>query len=99
MFECLRQGINADPGPPRGFIAVTVQITVVQPADRDCVFVAGLAVERTRLSKANVVRFGGRAAADDAGLRDDEFAVLLVARLAPNGAKTNHQRPASSTFE
>ena len=52
---------------------------MMKAADRDRVLVADLAIERTRLSKANVVRFGGRAAADGARLRGDEFAVLLVA--------------------
>ena len=53
---------------------------MMDAADWDGVFVADLAAERARLGKANVVRFGGRAAADDAGLRGDEFAVLLVAQ-------------------
>ena len=53
---------------------------MMEAADWDRVFVADLAAERAGLSKANVVRFGGRAAADDAGLRRDEFAVLLVAQ-------------------
>ena len=56
-----------------------MQLAVMEPADWDRVLVADFAVERARLSKANVVRFGGRAAADDAGLLGDEFAVLLVA--------------------
>jgi hypothetical protein len=55
-----------------------VQLAMMEAADWDRVLVADLAVERTRLSKANVVRFGGGSAADDAGLRGDEFAVLLV---------------------
>src|ERR1700722_9708227 len=53
---------------------------MVEAADWDRVLVADLAVERARLSNANVVRFGGSAAADDAGSRRDEFAVLLVAQ-------------------
>ena len=44
---------------------------MMDPADWDRIFVADLAVERTRLRKANVVRFGGRAAAGDAGLCGD----------------------------
>jgi hypothetical protein len=51
---------------------------MMDTADGDRVFVADLAVERARLSKANVVRFGGRATTDDAWLRGDESAVLLV---------------------
>jgi len=34
--------------------------------------------ERPRLGETNVMRFARRSAADDAGLRTDEFAVLLV---------------------
>jgi hypothetical protein len=49
-------------------------------ADWDCVFVADLAVKRARLSKADVVRFGGRATADDARLARHELTVLLVAQ-------------------
>ena len=52
----------------------------MDPADGDCIFVADLAAERARLGKANVMRFGGRTAANDAGLRGDELAVLLVAQ-------------------
>jgi hypothetical protein len=51
---------------------------MMDAADWDSVLVTDLAVERARLSKADVVRFGRRAAADDARLRGDEFAVLLV---------------------
>src|ERR1700677_3413037 len=57
-----------------------MEVAMMDPADRDRVFVADLAVKRARLRKANVMRLGGRAAADDAGLRGDEFAVLLVAQ-------------------
>jgi hypothetical protein len=51
------------------------------------VFVADLAAERTWLNKANVMRFGGRAAANNAGLRSDEFAVLFVTQT--NGFRCN----------
>ena len=46
-----------------------------------------LAAERARLREANVMRFGRRAAAHDAWLRGDEFAVLLVAQT--NGLRRN----------
>ena len=64
---------------------------MMEPADRDGVFVADLAAERVRLSKANVMGFGGRAAADDARLRGDELAVLLVAQT--NGLSDNATPP------
>jgi hypothetical protein len=51
-----------------------VQIAVVQPADRDRVFVADLTAERAGLGETNVVGFGRRAATNDAWLRGDELA-------------------------
>jgi hypothetical protein len=51
---------------------------MMDAADWHRVLVADLAVERTRLSKANVVRFSGRATADDTRLRGDEFAVFPI---------------------
>jgi hypothetical protein len=50
-------------------------VLVVDPTDWD----ADLAAEGARLREANVMRFGRRAAAYDAGLLGDEFAVLFVA--------------------
>lgn len=55
-----------------------MQLAMMGAADRDHVLIADLATERAWLSKTNVVPFGRRAAADDAGLRGDESAVLLV---------------------
>ena len=40
--SAIGRGSMLDPGPPRGFIAISVQIAMMQPADRDCVFVADL---------------------------------------------------------
>ena len=47
-------------------------------ADRDRVFVADLAAYRSGSGEADMMRLGGRATADDAGLRGDTSAVLLV---------------------
>ena len=63
----------------------------MDPADRDRVFVADLAAERAGLGEANVMRFGWRAAADDAGLCGDELAVLLVAQA--DGLRRNATAP------
>ena len=52
----------------------------MQPANRDRVFVADFAAKRARLGKANMMRLGRRAAADDARLGGDELAVLLIAQ-------------------
>jgi hypothetical protein len=57
-----------------------VQIAVKEPADRDRIFIADLSAESARLREANVMRFGGLPAADDAGLRGDELAVFLLAQ-------------------
>jgi hypothetical protein len=83
-----RQGIDADPGPPRGFIAVTVQTSVVQPADRDCVFIAHLSAESMGL--------GRRAAAHDAWLSPDELTVLPVAQA--NGGSSRSDAGAATHF-
>jgi hypothetical protein len=56
-----------------------MQLAMMDAADRDCVLVADLAAMRAWSRKANVVCFGGRAAADNARSSScDEFAVLLV---------------------
>jgi hypothetical protein len=56
-----RQGIDTDRRPPGGLIAVAMEFAVMKPTDRDRELVADF-FERSRLSKANVVRFGGRPA-------------------------------------
>ena len=70
---------------------------MMEPADGDRVFVADLAAERAGLGEANVMRFGWRPAADDAGLRGDELAVLLVAQA--NGLRRNATAPDARRFE
>jgi hypothetical protein len=57
---------------------ISMQLAMMDEADRDCVLVADLAAKRAWLRKANVVCFGGHAAADNARSSSDEFAVLLV---------------------
>ena len=69
---------------------------MMKPADWDCVFVAHLSAERAGLSKANVMRFGRRAAANNAGLRGDELAVLLIAQA--NGFRCNATAPGASVI-
>ncbi len=74
---------------------------MMEPAERDREFVADLAVQRARLREAKVMCFGGRAAADDAGLHGDEFAVLLVAQtngLGCDAAAANNGRCRSGRF-
>jgi hypothetical protein len=57
---------------------ISMQLAMMDAADRDCVLVADLAAIRAWSRKANVVCLGGRAAADNARSSSDEFAVLLV---------------------
>ena len=52
----------------------------MEAADGDGVFIADLAAESARLGEANVMRLARRAATDDAWLRGDVLAVLLVAQ-------------------
>jgi hypothetical protein len=51
---------------------------MVQPADRDRIFVADLAAKSTGLSKANVMGLGRRATAHDTRLGRHELTVRLV---------------------
>ena len=69
---------------------------MVQPADRDCVFIADLSAESTGLSKPNVMGLGRRAAAHDAWLSPDELTVLLVAQA--NGFRRNATAPGASVI-
>ncbi len=57
---------------------ISMQLAMMDAADRDCVLVADLAAMRAWSRKANVVCFGGRATADNARSSSDEFAMLLV---------------------
>ena len=64
---------------------------MVQPADRDCVFIAHLSAESAGLSKPNVMGLGWRAAAYNARLGRDEPTVLLIAQA--NGFRRNATAP------
>ena len=69
---------------------------MMESADRHRVLVADLAVERARLREANVMCFGGCAAAYHAGLRGDELTVLLIAQT--NGLRGNPTAPDGCRF-
>ncbi len=64
-----------------------MQFPVMEPADWDRILVADLATKGARLREANVMRFGGGTAANDAGLEGDKLAVLLIAQA--NGFRRN----------
>ena len=53
---------------------------MVEAANWYGVFIADFASERPRLGKTKMMRFGGGAAAYDAGLPRDKFAVFLIAQ-------------------
>ena len=53
---------------------------MMEAANRDRELVADLSAQRAGLGKAQMMRFGGRAATDDARVFGDKFAVLLVAQ-------------------
>ena len=78
-----RQRVDLDPLPPCSFVTRPVQFAVVDPAKRDGELVANFAAERPRLGKTQMVGIGRRPAADHAGLRRHELAVVLVAQ--PDG--------------
>ena len=73
-----------------------MQLAMVEPADRDRVFVADFPVERAGLRKANVMGFGWHAAANKTGLRGDELAMLFVAQT--NGLCSNAPAVGDSLF-
>ena len=73
------EGIDPSGHPPAPLVADPVQGAVVRPAQRHHEFVADLAAQRPSLGEAQVVRVGGGAGADQAGLPGDEPQVLLVA--------------------
>jgi hypothetical protein len=68
-----------------------MQLVMMEAADGDGVLVADLPPKRAGLGKANVMRLGRSAAADDARLCGHEFAMLLVAETNGLG-----RRPAAT---
>jgi len=81
-------GINAQAIPPGALRARSMQLTVVAAAERHGEFVADLTAERPGLRKAQMMRVGGLAAADQAGLRRNVFQMRFIttARDAHNAA-------------
>ena len=58
---------------------MSMDLAVMEPTDRHGELVADLAPKRTGLGKSEMMRIGGCAATDDAGLAGHELAVILVA--------------------
>jgi hypothetical protein len=64
-------GINLGIAPPRGFITMAMDFTVVASAKRDGELVADFAAECAALCEAEMVGIAGLAAADQARLLRD----------------------------
>jgi hypothetical protein len=82
--------IDLETTPPRRLITVPVQLSMMQPAERDRKLVADLAPERSGLGKAQVVWLGRGATAHQAGLLRHEPTVLLIAKA--NGLRDEGRR-------
>ena len=65
--------------PPSSFIAAAMHFTMVSAAEWHGEFIAHLAAKPPILGKAQMMRIGWRAAADQTGLLDDEPHVFAVA--------------------
>ena len=74
--------IDAGPLPPGRFVATAMHLAMMAAAERHGELVAHLAAKRRMLGKAQMMRIGGYAAANEAGLLDDEPHVLAVANPA-----------------
>ena len=77
IFCCFRCH-NLEIGPPRGLVAIAMQVEMVISAQWYGEFVADLASERARLGKFQVMRIAGRASADKTRLGSDESKMSLV---------------------
>ena len=77
-----RHGIDAEFGPPCGFVAAAVNFAVMNAAQRHGELVAHLSAECARLGKAYVVRLAWLPPAHRARLPGDEAQVFLVAKAA-----------------
>jgi hypothetical protein len=73
------QWIDAFGLPPSTLMAMPVEFTVVQPADRDGEAVADFAAHHSLLGELDVVGIGGDAAADKARLGSDKPQMVAIA--------------------
>ena len=74
------QWINFDTLPPCDLCTMPVQLTVMDPAQRDSELIADFAAERARLSKTQMMRVRWRAPAYQARLAGYVSAMVLVAQ-------------------
>jgi len=75
-----RQRFDFDTPPPRSLVTVPVQLAMVGPTQGDGKLITDFAAERPRLSKTQMVGIGRCAAAHQAGLGGNEFAMVAVAQ-------------------
>ena len=78
-LPCRLERGNLQIGPPRHFVAVTMQLMMMVTAERHREFVADLASEGSGLGEFQMMGIARRALADQAGLRGDERQMGLVA--------------------
>ena len=69
------QRLDAQTRPPLRFFDGAMHLAMMHPAERHRELIADLATERPGLREAQMMGIGGLAAAYDAGLRRDKFAV------------------------
>src|SRR6266571_2563894 len=77
---CDRERFDFGRSPPRDLAAMAVKLAVMQAAKRNRELIADLATERPRLRKAQMMRLGWQACADEAGLSRYKFPVKLIAQ-------------------
>ena len=77
-----RSRINAGLLPPCRLIAMTMDLAMMTAAERYREFVARLAAKRPMLHKAQVMRIGGRATANQTWLFSDEAYMYAIANAA-----------------
>jgi hypothetical protein len=72
---CDRCGIEPSACPPGEFVAIAMDLAMMDTAEWDRVLITDLATQRARLGKTEVVSIRGQAAADHAWLHGDELQV------------------------
>ena len=77
-----RHRVNAELGPPWGFIATAMNFAMVDTAQWNGKLVAHLPADGAWLGKADVVRLAGLPSTDRARLLGDEAQMLLVAKAS-----------------
>src|SRR6185437_10288414 len=73
------EGIDVPALPPGPFVAASVEFAMVQPANRNGEFVAGLAPDRPLLRKLDMVSVRGAPSAHETGLRGDKPQMIAIA--------------------